>query len=156
MLVQSRFTGVPQRSRRCKGATRPTAPRYTSSVLQFVWICVGGAVGTGARYLVGIGLARALGAKFPWGTLAVNVLGCLAMGLLLAPTSRMQALDPTVRLALTTGVLGGFTTYSAYNHECLRFAQTGHLAAAAGYVALTLAVCFAAGVTGIALARQLG
>ena len=65
----------------------------------------------------------------------------------------MPALSPTLRMALTTGVMGGFTTYSAFNHETVRFMQEGAGRLAVANVALTLAVCLAAGFAGVALGR---
>ena len=87
---------------------------------RFLWICVGGAAGTGARYLLSGWALATLGASFPWGTLAVNVLGSFLLGLLMQVGITTSLLSPTLRLALTTGVMGGFTTYSTFNYETIR------------------------------------
>lgn len=87
---------------------------------RFRWICVGGAVGTGARYLLSGWLLRAAGPGFPWGTLAVNVAGSFLLGLLMQLSFASDLFPPTRRLVLTTGVMGGFTTYSIFNYETLR------------------------------------
>ena len=82
---------------------------------RLLWICLGGAVGTGARYLLSGWLLRWLGPAFPYGTLAVNVLGSFLMGVLMHLALSTGSFSPTLRLTLTTGVLGGFTTYSTFN-----------------------------------------
>ena len=83
-------------------------------MMNLLLVATGGALGAVARYGVGIGAARLLGLAFPWGTLLVNVVGGLAMGLLAA---RVGPEQETLRLALGVGVLGGFTTLSAFSLE---------------------------------------
>jgi CrcB protein len=108
---------------------------------QFLGVCLGGAFGTGARYLLSTGLLRLFGAGFPYGTLAVNLIGSFLVALLTVVGIEGTALSPTMRLVLTTGVMGGFTTYSAFSLETLQFLQAGAHAAALGYVAATLLGC---------------
>ena len=79
---------------------------------RFLWICLAGAAGTGARYLLSTWLSRASGPAFPWGTLAVNLLGSFLLGLVMEIGLATGVLPPTLRLTLATGLLGGFTTYS--------------------------------------------
>ena len=122
---------------------------------RFLWICAGGAAGTGARYLLSTWALTALGASFPWGTLAVNLIGSFFMGLLVPIGHGSPHLTATARLALTTGVLGGFTTYSAFNEQTLRFAQDGSWPLAAPNVGATLLGCLLAGFLGIAAGRGL-
>lgn len=118
---------------------------------RLLFICLGGAVGTGLRYGLGLLAVRLAGPELPLGTLAVNLLGCLAMGAV-AERANQGSLDETLRLALTTGVLGGFTTYSAFNLELARlWAQRP--AWAGLYAALTLVGCVAAGALGAGLVR---
>jgi CrcB protein len=121
---------------------------------RFLWICAGGAAGTGARFLLS-SWALALGPSFPYGTLAVNCIGCFFMGLLVPIGHGSPGLSPTARLALTTGVLGGFTTYSAFNEQTLRFAENGSHALAAVNVVATLAGCLLAGLLGVGAGRWL-
>jgi len=93
-------------------------------------ISLGGALGTAARYLLSVGLLRALGPAFPYGTLAVNVIGSFLLGVIMQAGGDTSPLSPTTRLVLGTGVMGGFTTYSAFNYETLRYVQdntTNHL-----------------------------
>ena len=122
---------------------------------RFLWICLGGAAGTGARYLLSGWALSAFGPSFPYGTIGVNVLGSFLLGLLVPIFVATPALSPTLRLALTTGVMGGFTTYSAFNQETIRYIQDGTWRLALGNVALTLLLCLAAGFAGVALGRSL-
>jgi CrcB protein len=92
---------------------------------RFFWICLGGAAGTGARYLVSGWALAALGTSIPYGTLAVNAIGSFLLGLLMQVGIATPLLSPTLRLTLTTGVMGGFTTYSAFNYETIRYVQDG-------------------------------
>ena len=117
---------------------------------RFLWICLGGAAGTGARYLLSGWLLRAAGPGFPWGTLAVNVIGSFLLGLL------MQIAPATdLRLALTIGVMGGFTTYSSFNYEMLQYLLRDEWLTASAYVAATLLVCLTAGALGLLCGRLL-
>ena len=122
---------------------------------RFLWICAAGALGTGARYLISGWALAVLGAGFPYGTLAVNVLGSFLIGLVMQVGLATPLLSPTLRMTLTTGFIGGFTTYSTFNYETIRLVQDGAWKLAIGNVAITLATCFAAGLTGIALGRSL-
>jgi fluoride exporter len=87
---------------------------------QVLLVALGGAIGSVARYGVGFAAARWFGLAFPWGTLAVNVLGGLAMGLLAARISPDQE---NARLLIGTGLLGGFTTFSAFSLETVRLME---------------------------------
>src|SRR5437588_4077322 len=120
---------------------------------RFFWICFGGAAGTGARYAISGWALRAFGPTFPYGTLAVNVLGSLGVGLLMQVGLSTPLMSPTLRLCLTTGVMGGFTTYSPFNYETIRYLQDGAWLLAAANVAVTLAACLAAGFAGLAAGR---
>lgn len=116
---------------------------------RFLWICLGGAAGTGARYLLSGWLLRAAGPGFPWGTLAVNVIGSFLLGLIMQVALATDLISPALRLALTTGVMGGFTTYSTFNYETLQYLQQNEWLAAFTNVAVTLLVCLAAGALGV-------
>lgn len=102
-----------------------------SSVL---WVALGGALGSVARYGVTAGTTRLLGPSFPWGTLAVNVVGSFLMGFLMALLLRKYADSDTARLFLTTGLLGGFTTFSAFSLDVFNLMQRGENGVAAIYV----------------------
>jgi CrcB protein len=116
---------------------------------KLIWVVLGGGFGSGARYLVSLGAARWLGPDLPWGTFSVNVLGSLALGLILAH----PAFTPSLRIALGTGVMGGFTTYSSFNAETLRLLERGSYATAAIYAGLTFVVCLGGGAAGLWLGR---
>ena len=122
---------------------------------RLLMISAGGAVGTAARYLLSVALADALGPALPYGTFAVNVIGSFLLGVVMQAGIGTEALSPTARLVLGTGVMGGFTTYSAFNQETLRFLQTGAWTTAVVYVVATLVVCLAAGALGMAAGRGL-
>jgi CrcB protein len=122
---------------------------------RFFLICLGGAVGTGARYLFSTAMTRTFG-NFPFGTLGVNVIGSFLASLVMVLALERSALSPDVRFFLVTGVLGGFTTYSSFNYETLHLAQSGAVGLAAVNVAVTLVACMLAGIGGIWLARALG
>ncbi|MBA3611275.1 MAG: fluoride efflux transporter CrcB, partial [Rubrobacter sp.] len=87
-------------------------------------VAVGGAIGAGGRYLLGGWLQAQLGPGFPWGTFVINVLGSLAIGLVLGISGR-GGLSPGASLFLATGVLGGFTTFSAFSYETLQLLSRG-------------------------------
>ena len=119
---------------------------------RFLLICAGGAVGTGARYLLATALRRAFG-TFPFGTLAVNVLGSFLASVLMVLALERSALSPDLRFILVTGVLGGFTTYSSFNYETLHLAQSGAGGLAVVNLVTTVVACLLAGIAGIWLAR---
>jgi fluoride exporter len=123
-------------------------------VSRFVWICAAGALGTGARYLLSGWALALLGAGFPYGTLAVNVVGSFLIGLVMQIGLATSLLSPTLRMTLTTGFIGGFTTYSTFNYETIRYVQDGAWKLAVGNVVITLATCLAAGFAGIAVGRS--
>lgn len=118
-------------------------------------VCLGGALGSGARYLVSAWTNERLGPAFAWGTLAVNVLGSFAAGFAVRYASESARLPPSTILFLTTGVLGGFTTYSTFNQETLNALDAGRAAWALANVLATVVACLAAGFAGQAVARAL-
>lgn len=108
-----------------------------------VWVSIGSAIGGAARYL-GSGLvARLVGETFPWGTLAVNVVGSFLIGIiatLVAPEGRLL-LGPAARQFIMLGVLGGFTTFSSFSLQTLNLMQEGEWLHAAGYVLGSVVLC---------------
>lgn len=121
---------------------------------RLLWVCLAGAAGTGARYLVGVWAAERLGASFPYGTLLVNLAGCFLMAFLMEVALSLTW-SPTLRVAITVGFLGGLTTYSSFNHETTRMLQNGAYGLAGLNAGLTLAGAFTAGWLGFLAARQL-
>ncbi len=106
-------------------------------------VMAGGALGAGARYLLSAQITRWLGSAFPWGTLAVNILGCAVMGLLIGLFARVWNVGEIGRALLTTGVLGGFTTFSAFALETTLLADRGQLWQAGAYVLASVVACLA-------------
>ncbi|MCC6749307.1 MAG: fluoride efflux transporter CrcB [Deltaproteobacteria bacterium] len=106
----------------------------------FLLVCLGGALGSGGRYLVVLLWTRLVPLAFPVGTLTVNLLGSFAIGLLMSLAQRWSAWTPNLQLALVTGVLGGFTTYSAFSFETLALLHRGAFLSAGLYVASSLVV----------------
>jgi CrcB protein len=124
-------------------------------VTRLLLICLGGAVGTGARYVLGGLVARWLGADFPYGTLLINVLGSFLIGLIQQVGLSTLLIPDTLRLVLTIGVMGGFTTYSSFSYETLKLAETGSWVGASLYVGLTTALCLVCCALGLSLGRVL-
>jgi CrcB protein len=122
---------------------------------RFLWVCLGSAVGGGARYLVSLWALRTFGPAFPYGTLAVNLLGSFLLGGLMFAGVQAAAIPPTLGLALTTGVMGGFTTYSSFSYETLRYLQNGAWGMALVNVGATVLGCLAACLLGGLVARSL-
>lgn len=119
---------------------------------RLLWICLGGAIGTGARYLLSGWLLRITGSVFPYGTLAVNVIGSFLLGFLMEAALAAD-FPPTLRLALTTGVMGGFTTYSTFNYETLQLFQEDAWLLGFANLGITVIACLVAGVLGLAAGR---
>lgn len=117
------------------------------------WVMLAGGLGSGARYLVGLWAFDRLGSAFPFGTLIVNVAGCFALGAV-AHLATASPWSPEVRAAIAIGFLGGFTTYSSFNHETLGLLASGATGVALLNIATTLLAGLAAGWLGLMLARQ--
>lgn len=115
----------------------------------------GGALGSVSRYLISLGALRLFGPGFPAGTLVVNVLGSFLIALINHVGLASTAISPSARLFLTTGVMGGLTTYSTFNYETLELLRGKDLWLGAGNVAVTVIACLAAGVLGLAAGRWL-
>ncbi len=114
----------------------------------FLWVALGGALGSSARYGVNISAVRLFGGGFPWATLIVNVLGCFAMGLITAFLQMKMPDDENTRLFLTTGLLGGFTTFSAFSLDFFGLMQRGEMPAALGYAFVSVVLSIIAVVLG--------
>ncbi len=121
--------------------------------MRLVLVCLAGAFGTGARYLIADAFARSLGPGFPWATLTVNVTGSFLIGVVQQTALASGAIPETVRLTLTVGVLGGFTTYSSFSWETIALAERGAWGLAAVNVLVTTALCLGGCVLGIEAAR---
>ena len=114
-----------------------------------------GALGTICRYTIGLWARSALGTQLPYGTLIVNVVGCFLIALVSQLAVSTTFVPPALRLTLTTGFLGGLTTYSSFNYETTELFRTSAWGPAMANVASTFFGCFLAGVAGLAVARRI-
>ncbi len=121
-------------------------------MLPLLYVMVGGAVGSGARYLTGSAVTALLGPDYPFGTLAVNIVGGLLMGVLVGVLARNDASE-TWRLLLAVGVLGGFTTFSAFSLEVVTMIERGAFGVAFGYVLVSVIGSIAALFAGLSAVR---
>ena len=120
----------------------------------YLIVFLGGGIGAALRHGVNIAAARLLGTAFPYGTMTVNVVGSLVMGLLAAYFAFKGDASQHWRLFLTTGVLGGFTTFSAFSLDAALLYERGEVALAAFYVAASVVVSIAALFAGFAVVRN--
>ena len=118
-------------------------------------MCGAGAVGSGARYLVSLWAGQRIGTAFPYGTLIVNVVGSFAIALVLELSIRIASFPPNLRLALATGFLGGFTTYSSFNYETTTLLASESSLRGVLNIGVTLIGCLLAGLLGLWLARRI-
>lgn len=122
-------------------------------MLSFVWVALGGAIGSVLRYGANLVAPRLLGYDFPWATLTVNVVGSFLMGLFAAFLAEKYADQPDLRLFLTTGVLGGFTTFSAFSLDMFGLMQRGESSMAVNYALASVALSIIAVFAGFMVSR---
>lgn len=122
----------------------------------YLIVFLGGGIGAALRHGVNIAAARTLGTAFPYGTLTVNVVGSLAMGVLAAYFAFKGDAAQHWRLFFTTGILGGFTTFSAFSLDVALLYERGEAGMAALYVLLSVAVSIAGLFAGFAIVRSFG
>ncbi len=122
---------------------------------QALAIGVGGAVGSVLRYWLSSAVYAFAGRGFPYGTLVVNIVGCLAMGILFVLFVEQLSEDTLWRAGLLIGVLGGFTTFSAFSIETFNLIEQGEVLKASANAVLSVVLCLAATWLGVVLARQL-
>lgn len=118
-----------------------------------LWIGAAGFVGAVARYQLDGLVERQHGGPFPWGTLVVNLTGCFLLGLLAGALGGRAGVDPALRLALTVGFLGAYTTFSTFSLQAVRLAEGGAVGSAAAYVTASVVVGLGAAWAGLALGR---
>ena len=123
--------------------------------MNYLIVFFGGGLGAAARYGMNIGIGRALGSAFPWHTLAVNIIGCFLMGVLTEAMALRLNLSNETRLFLVTGVLGGFTTFSAFALDFAFLVERRDVIGAAGYVLASVGLSLIACFVGLALVRAL-
>jgi len=120
-----------------------------------LFVAAGGALGASARYMVGVASGRLIGFGFPWGTLTVNVLGCLFMGLLIEAMALRWSVGNELRAFLTVGLLGGFTTFSAFSSDFVLLFERDAYVSAGFYLVASVGLSIAALFAGLAIVRAL-
>ena len=120
-----------------------------------LWVALGGAIGSAARYGVNVWSGRMFGTEFPWHTLIVNVLGCFVMGVLTEMLALKLHLSHEARAFLTTGILGGFTTFSAFSLDFAYLVERKEVLAAGGYVLASVVLSLLAVLAGMSLIRTI-
>jgi CrcB protein len=121
----------------------------------FLIIFIGGGLGAGFRHLIGLTAFRLLGSNFPWGTIFVNVVGSLAMGIFIALLGRKIQATNELRLLISTGFLGGFTTFSAFSLEVAVLWERGSTSTAFIYVLASVVLSISAVFAGLWLVRSI-
>ncbi|MDP6981158.1 MAG: fluoride efflux transporter CrcB [Myxococcota bacterium] len=119
-------------------------------------LMLGGALGATLRYALTVFVDQRIAALFPWGTLAVNALGCFLIGVVLTIFDQRELFSPVLRLFVVTGVLGAFTTFSTFSLESWRLVEAGRAGLAFANIAASLLLCLAATFVGIAVAQRAG
>ena len=132
---------------------RTGGERLRRGMTSLILVMLGGALGSGARYLTGRATLSLLGPDYPYGTLTVNLLGGLLMGLLVGVLARITTAEPW-RLFVGVGVLGGFTTFSSFALDAVTLAEGGAPFSALGYVLLSVTGAIAALAAGLFIARS--
>lgn len=120
-----------------------------------LWVAMGGAVGAAGRYVVASQALRFMGPGFPWGTLTVNVVGSLVMGFLAGLFAHRMQVSEEVRMFLMTGVLGGFTTFSAFSLDVAVLLERKDYLLGACYVIGSVSLAVAALFIGLKIARMI-
>ena len=115
---------------------------------------MGGAIGAGTRHLVNVGFVRWLGPNFPWSTVFINIVGSTLMGVVIMAVAMRGGGSIELRTFLATGILGGFTTFSAFSLDAYNLLQRGDTVAAFTYVAASVLLSILGLFTGLTLTRQ--
>jgi fluoride exporter len=124
-----------------------------NGVMNILIVFVGGGVGAAARYLLQGAVYRLTGAGFPYGTIVVNILGCFLIGLLMSSMEERFLAAPTLRIFLTIGILGGFTTFSSFSYETMVLLREGDLLAGGLNIIASTVICLGATWLGLGLGR---
>jgi CrcB protein len=132
---------------------QPLTRSSTESIAAMLAVGGGGVVGALARWRLGEEISARWSSDFPWGTFIVNITGCFILGWYLGFAARQTRAQPLVHLAIATGLVGAYTTFSAFAYETVRLLQHGHILTGAGYVIASLAVGLLAAAAGLRLAR---
>jgi len=123
--------------------------------VRYLWVGLGGALGAIARYAVGVWFYDRFGARFPYGTVAINISGCFAIGLVVALLDARSAISPAWRYAIPIGFIGAYTTFSTFELESFRAVQEGWPGIALLNLGLSVIVGYAAVWLGFVAGRHL-
>ena len=123
--------------------------------MNYALVFLGGGIGAALRYGINVAFGRAFGTAFPWHTLFENVTGSVAMGLLAGLFAFKSDASEGLRLFLTTGILGGYTTFSAFSLDALLLYERGQVGVAAAYVAGSVVLSIAGLAAGLMLVRAI-
>jgi CrcB protein len=123
-------------------------------MMSYLLVFVGGGLGASLRHLVNLICARCIGTGFPWGTFIINISGSTVMGLIAGYLAFKGEASQPWRLFVMTGILGGYTTFSAYSLDAALLYERGELASAALYAVGSVVLSIAGLFAGLALVRQ--
>lgn len=123
--------------------------------MKYLWVGLGGALGSIARYLVGLLIYERAGTRFPYGTFVINLLGCFVIGVVMTVLDTHLELSPAWREAMPIGFIGAFTTFSTFEYETLRAVQHGQAVTALAYVVSSVVLGLGAVWAGASLGRVL-
>lgn len=121
----------------------------------FLAVFVGGGIGAAARYWLSGAIARSTGSGFPLGTMSVNVIGCFLIGLLMTAFEERFLVTPVLRLFLTIGILGGFTTFSTFGYETIAMLKDAEFFYAGVNVLVSVTLCLAATYAGMIVGKYI-
>ncbi len=124
------------------------------AMLDVLLVAVGGGIGAAVRHLVNVAAMRLVGVAFPWGTLVINIVGCFVMGVFIEVLARRFNASNELRLFVATGILGGFTTFSAFSLDFATLFERGALVPAFAYVFASVAGSLVSVFLGLWLARS--
>jgi CrcB protein len=124
-----------------------------NALMNILLVFVGGGLGAAARYMLQGAVYRVTGAGFPYGTLIVNILGCFVIGLLMSSMEERFMAAPSLRVFLTVGILGGFTTFSSFSYESMMLLREGDIIAGGLNIVLSVVICLGATWLGLGLGR---
>jgi CrcB protein len=121
--------------------------------MNFVFVFLGGGIGATARYWMSGSIYKWAGSSFPFGTFIVNALGCATIGFLMAALEERFLVTPSLRIFLTIGILGGFTTFSTFSYETISMMRDAEFFLASVNIVATLATCLVGTYVGTILGR---
>ena len=136
--------------------TRQPRAGNTTGMFHLLLVALGGAIGASLRHLVNLGSLRLVGANYPWGTMAINIAGSFAMGIFIELLARRFNASNELRLFVATGILGGFTTFSAFSLDFAVLWERGAAVPALAYAIASVAGSILALFLGLWLARSVG